>query len=109
MADPKEPKKQLDVTAHEEQDEEEHHAPKEPASVRFQNMLTELIYDVMMGAKLNYAKQKLHSFCESLTDAEKDELASKITAITTRHRDIATALTTEAPSLLAKLQQKENS
>jgi hypothetical protein len=76
-----------------------------PVDVRYKQTLTSLIADVAGGAKLSEAKQLLYEWVDELDEKDKASLLQTITSLSKRVKDIAEALTSEAPSLVAKLQQ----
>jgi hypothetical protein len=85
-------------------------APKQrDVEERFRSIVIKLIYSVVDGSMtLSTAKKDLHAFCEDLSQADKDVLYNKASAISKRVRDIADGLTAETPSLLARLMPNQN-
>lgn len=76
---------------------------------QFRDALAELIVSVISGTKsLKDAKLDLHEFIDLTSEADKEVLRFKVTGTCKRVRDIAESLSSEAPSLIAKMQTKES-
>jgi hypothetical protein len=80
---------------------------KSPAAIFREAFVDSLFAVIDNKQKLVDAKRALHTVVEELTAEQKAELLQQITPMTRRISDIATALTTEVPALMVKLQPGE--